>query len=225
MDFLGIACEEYESSASGTKEVRWLGTPKTYTNLPVHHVTRPGVMLRRSAAYYIPVTECDMISVLQAHGVKMAPLAAARTLKLDHYRLVGPVASAIPFEGRHTLATKVKSESATLAVPAGTLRVSTDQCLGDLAIALLEPEHVDSLAAWGFVPTILQRTEYIEGYVAAPMAEQMLAEDQALKTEFEAKLAADPEFGKNPTARLQWFYQHSRFFDERYLLYPIGIER
>ena len=166
-----------------------------------------------------------MIAVLKAHGVKMEPLAAPRTLKLDHYRLVGPVTSAIPNEGRHTLTTKVKSESATLTVPAGTMRVSTDQALGDLAIALLEPEHVDSLAAWGFVPEILQRTEYIEGYVVAPMAERMLAEDKALKAEFEAQLAADPAFAKDPTARLQWFYQRSRFFDERYLLYPVGIER
>ncbi|MGA2256374.1 MAG: M14 family metallopeptidase [Thermoguttaceae bacterium] len=225
MSFLGIAYEEYESPASGTKEIRWLGTPKTYPNLPVHHVTRPGVTLRRPKAYYIPVTESDMIAVLKAHGVKMEPLAARRTLKLDRYRLVGPVTSASPNEGRHTLATKVKSESATLTLPAGTMRVSTDQALGDLAIALLEPEHVDSLAAWGFVPGILQRTEYIEGYVVAPMAERMLAEDKALKAKFEARLAADPEFAKEPTARLQWFYQRSRFFDERYLLYPVGIER
>ena len=105
------------------------------------------------------------------------------------------------------------------------MRVPTDQPLGDLAIALLEPEHVDSLAAWGFVPEILQRTEYIEGYVVAPMAERMLAEDARLKAEFEAKLAAEPGFAKDPRARLQWFYQRSRFYDERYLLYPVGIER
>ena len=152
VDFLGIAYEEYESPASGTKEVRWLGTPQTYRNLPVHQLTRPGLTLRRPKAYYVPVTESEMIAVLDAHGVKMEPLVAPRTLKLDRYRLVDPVMSASPHEGRHTLATKVKSESATRTLPAGTLRVSTDQALGDLAIALLEPEHVDSLAAWGFLP-------------------------------------------------------------------------
>jgi hypothetical protein len=225
IDFLGIACEEYESPASGAKEVRWLGTPKTYANLPVHHVTRPGVTLRRPKAYYVPVTESGMIAVLEAHGVKLEPLAAPRTLKLDRYRLVDPVTSATPYEGRQTLSTKVKIESATVTVPAGTMRVSTDQALGDLAVALLEPEHVDSLAAWGFVAEILQRTEYVEGYVVAPMAERMLAEDKSLKAEFEARLAADAKFAQDPKARLQWFYQRSRFFDERYLLYPVAIER
>ena len=225
MDFLGMDYEEYVSPASGTKEIRWLGRPKTYANLPVHHLTRPGVTLRRPKAYYVPVTEPEMIAVLRSHGVEMERLAAPRTLKLDRYRLVDPVTSATPFEGRHTLATKVKSETASVTVPAGTMRVSTDQALGDLAIALLEPEHVDSLAAWGFVPEILQRTEYIEGYVIAPMAERMLAEDKALKAEFEAKLAKEPAFAKDPAARLEWFYQRSPFFDERYLLYPVLIER
>jgi len=84
---------------------------------------------------------------------------------------------------------------------------------------------VDSFLAWGFFPEILQRTEYIEGYVAAPMAEQMLADDPKLKAEFEAKLAADSKFSQDPRARLEWFYDRSKFYDDRYRLYPVGIER
>ena len=55
--------------------------------------------------------------------------------------------------------------------------------------------------------------------------EKMLADDPKLKTEFEAKLAADGKFAKDPAARLQWFYERSKFYDDRYLLYPVGIER
>ena len=72
---------------------------------------------------------------------------------------------------------------------------------------------------------LLQRTEYIEGYVVAPMGDQMLAADPKLKTEFEAKLAADKAFAADSRARLQWFYERSKFYDSRYLLYPVGIER
>jgi len=81
------------------------------------------------------------------------------------------------------------------------------------------------LFAWGFFLELLQRTEYMEGYVVAPMAEKMLAEDPPLKAEFEAKLAADPKFAADAAARLAWFYERSKFYDERYLLYPVGIER
>ena len=90
---------------------------------------------------------------------------------------------------------------------------------------MLEPASRDSLFAWGFFNEILQRTEYIEGYVVAPMAEKMLAADPKLKAEFEAKLKADEKFAKDATARLQWFYERSKFYDDRYLLYPVGIER
>lgn len=53
----------------------------------------------------------------------------------------------------------------------------------------------------------------------------MLAGDPKLKAEFEAKLAADPKFAADPTARLTWFYARSKFYDDRYLLYPVGLER
>ena len=51
-----------------------------------------------------------------------------------------------------------------------------------------------------------------------------MARDPALKAEFEAKLAADPVFAQNPSARLQWFYERSAYYDTRYLLYPVGRE-
>lgn len=225
MAFLGIASENYSSKASGSDEVRWLGRPQLLENLPVHHVKQPNLSVRRPKAYYIPVSETELLAVLQAHGIEMKPLKEAQTLQVEHYRFVDPVASAKPFEGRHTLVTRVKVEPSTHTYPAGTMKVSTDQPLGDLAIALLEPEHLDSLAAWGFVPHILSRTEYIEGYVIAPLAERMMQDDPKLKAEFEAKLAADSEFAKDPEARLQWFYERSPFFDQNYLRYPVAIER
>ncbi len=223
--FRGIASEDFDSPASGTREVRWQGRPQLHEKLPVHHVTKPGITVRRPRAYYIPVTEPDILSVLANHGVRIETLKEPQTLMLDRYRFVDPVATNKPFEGRHTLTTRVKAEPVTRTLPTGTVKVTTDQPLGDLAIALLEPEHLDSLAAWGFVPEILQRTEYIEGYVIAPLAEKMLADDSKLKAEFDAKLAADPAFAKNPDARLQWFYQRSPFYDQEYLRYPVLIER
>jgi len=225
MSFLGIASATYASKTSGGDEVRWQGKPYLHEKLPVHQVKTPKLSVRRPRAYYIPITETDMLAVLQSHGIQMEPLKESQTLKVERYRLVDPIASAKPFEGRHTLVTSVKAESGTHTFPAGTMKVSTDQPLGDLAIALLEPEHLDSLAAWGFVPEILSRTEYIEGYVIAPLAERMLKDDPKLRAKFETKLATEPDFAKDPEARLEWFYQRSAFHDQEYLRYPVAIER
>jgi len=225
MDFAGIAYEEFVSPASGVKEVRWLGTPKTYEKLTVHLNTKPGVELRRPKAYWISAADSEIIERLKLHGVQLEPNSSPATQTLEMYRLVNPTAATQPFEGRHLVTTKVKAETRTETFPAGSVRVPTDQPLGDLVVALLEPESSDSFLAWGFFPEILQRTEYIEGYVIAPMAEKMLAADPKLKAEFEAKLAAEPKFAADSTARLQWFYERTRFNDDRYLLYPVGIER
>jgi hypothetical protein len=228
MDFQGIAFETYLSTASGSREIRWLGTPKLYPGLPVW-LGKPSLHLQRPKAYWVPVTKTDVISRLKIHGIRLETLAEAKTVALEMYRLVNPKRGASesshPFESRHTLKAGVHAEKHTVTFPAGSVRVETDQALGDLAIALLEPESDDSLFAWGFFLEVLQRTEYIEGYVVAPMAEKMLAGDPKLKADFEAKLAADQAFANDPAARLQWFYERSPFYDERFLLYPVGIER
>ncbi len=223
-DFLGIDYREYVSPASGVKEVRWLGTPKLFKDLPTLG-DKPGVVLIRPKAYYVPATKPEVIARLKLHGIQLETLPAARTLRVEMYRVAGVKPVAEPFEGHFTLTAGVHAESHEETFPAGSVRVSTDQPLGDLAVVMLEPASRDSLFAWGFFNEILQRTEYIEGYAVAPMAEKMLADDPKLKAEFEAKLAGDAKFAADPTARLQWFYARSKFYDERYLLYPVGIER
>jgi hypothetical protein len=183
------------------------------------------------------VTAPEVIDRLKVHGVRFETLESPRTVRIQMYRIVLPRAFAALkdqgfsesvgsplFEGRYQWKTNVRMEARTETFPAGSVRVPTDQPLGDLVVALLEPESHDSFFAWGFFPEILEQPEYIEAYVSAPMAEQMLANDTALRAEFEAKLRADAKFAANPDARLHWFYERSRFYDSRYLLYPVGIE-
>ena len=225
LDFKGIAYEEYLSPASGTKEVRWLGTPKLYPKLKVQ-LDRSGVTLQRPKAYYVPATRPDIIERLKQHGIEVEEVEANREVHVAMARLVNPKSVAEPFEGHYPVTfDRLKWVTTPEYFPAGSVRVSTDQPLGTLAMIMLDPESSDSLLALGYFPEILQRTEYIEGYVVAPMAEKMLAEDPKLKAEFETKLKADEKFAKDPTARLQWFYVRSPFDDGRYLLYPVGIER
>jgi len=57
------------------------------------------------------------------------------------------------------------------------------------------------------------------------MAERTLASLPKLKAEFETKLEAEPKFAADPEARKRWFYQRSLYYDDRYLLYPVGVER
>jgi hypothetical protein len=57
-----------------------------------------------------------------------------------------------------------------------------------------------------------------------PMAERMLAEDPALRAEFEKTLAEDSKFAASGADRLDWFYRKTPYYDARWGLYPIARE-
>ena len=119
-------------------------------------------------------------------------------------------------------ATGVTHEKRKEVFPAGSVKVSTDQPLGALAAYLLEPESEDSFFAWGFFTEILQRVEYMEPYAVAPMAEQMLDNDPALKAEFEKRLKEDEGFAASPMRRLQFFYERSPWYTvQKVGVYPV----
>jgi hypothetical protein len=221
-DFKGVAHESFRSAASGGKEIRWLGRPVTQ-RMPVFGQV-PDKIVTLPEAWWVPVTKPEVIALLRLHGIDFETIAEPRTLELDMVRLAGPELKKAD-EGHVPLSAKAYVHARRQEMfPAGSVRVPSAQPLGLLAAAMLEPESKDSLLAWNFFPEILQRTEYIEGYVIAPLADRMLAENPALKKEFEAKLAADRKFAADPDARLGWFYERTPYYDERFLLYPVGRE-
>ncbi|MBW3617226.1 MAG: M14 family metallopeptidase [Proteobacteria bacterium] len=224
-EFLPIQQELYASPASGRREVRFTGRPGAPMRVPVFG-QQVAASVQRPRAYWVPATKPEVIERLKLHGVRVETLAQARAVPVELVRFSAASLAPNVNEGRVAVrAGGFIRERRTEAYPAGSVRVPTDQPLGELAVLLLEPESDESLWAWGFFPEILQRTEYIEGYAVAPLAERMLAADPQLKAEFQAALKADPKFAADGDARLAWFYQRSPYYDERHLLYPVGIER
>jgi murein tripeptide amidase MpaA len=223
--FKGILFERYPSAASGVEEIRWLGRPDPELWQMPFYASRPTLALARPKAYWVPSYRADLIERLRIHGVEMESLTAPRTVAVDLLRLKDPKVSPRTNEGHVPITVSaVTVERRDWVWPAGSVRISTDQPLGDIVILLLEPQSSESFFAWGMVPEVLNRVEYIEGYAVAPLADRMLAADPALKAAFEAKLVADPKFAADPDARLGWFYERTPFWDDRYQLYPIGRE-
>jgi len=223
--FKGILYETYDSPASGRTEIRWLGRPDPEPWPMPFYGSRPGLMLDRPVAYWVPAHRPDLIERLRIHGVQMETLTEARTVPVQMLRLDDPVLATRTNEAHVAVTvTSVTPQDRDWTWPAGSVRIPTDQPLGDVVVLLLEPQSSESFFAWGMVTEVLNRVEYIEGYAIAPLAEAMLAADPVLKAEFEARLAADPAFAANGDARLQWFYERTPFADDRYRLYPIARE-
>nr|WP_313004935.1 M14 family metallopeptidase [Brevundimonas sp.] len=223
--FKGILYDTYQSAASGRPELRWLGQPDPELWQVPYFGSRPTLTLKRPTAYWVPSYRADIIERLKIHGVQMETLSAPRTVAVDMLRLVDPKVSARTNEGHVPITvSEVRTEAKDWTFPVGSVRVPTDQPMGDVAILLLEPQSSESFFAWGMFPEVLNRVEYIEAYAIAPLAEKMLAADPALKAEFEAKLAAEPAFAADGDARLAWFYERTPFYDQRFRLYPVGRE-
>lgn len=220
-DFLGLAHDKLVSTASGRDEVRWLDRPVTQKMSVFGE--EPELTVKLPRAWWVPASATSVIERLKLHGVAFETITEPRTLKVDMVRLVDPKLGT-PDEARVPLTAGFMHETRTETFPPGSVRVPADQSLAILAAQLLEAESPDGALAWNFFPAILQRTEYMEPYVTAPMADAMLKADPALKARFEAKLAADPSFAADGDARLAWFYAQTPYSDDRFLLYPIGRE-
>lgn len=223
--FKGITYETYDSTASGRREIRWLGRPDPEVWQMPFYSSHPTLTLRRPEAYWVPSYRTDIIERLRIHGVAMETLDAPRTVPVEMLRLDDPRLATRANEGHVQITvTRVTPQQRDWTFPTGSVRVPTDQPLGDIVVLLLEPQSSESFFAWGMFPEVLSRVEYIEGYAIAPLAERMLAADPALKAEFEAKLASDAAFAADGDARLQWFYERTPFYDDRYRLYPVARE-
>jgi hypothetical protein len=220
--FLGIAQRVEHVPEIGADWVVFTGEPVTL-DVPLLAETEPLLRARRPVAYWVPPAWREVIERLDAQGIRLERIAEAREVEVEMSR-VKSFELAAPFEGRVGVkSAELATERRRERYPKGSVRVPTDQPLGDLAVHLLEPEGPDSFFRWGFFHEILQRTEYIENYAVVPLARRMLA-DPEVKRAYEAALAGDEALRNDPEARLRWFYERSPFADDRFGLYPVGRE-
>jgi hypothetical protein len=232
--FRGYKASRKLSEVSGAMWVEYSHEPWN-VSLPL----QTGVKILSStvppAAYIIPSQWTWVIDVLAAHQVEMERTTAAWTGTVETYLCSGMEWQARPFEGHHPLFNgegggggrpgqfgQCTLVTNTVTYPAGSVVVQLNQRLSKVAVQWLEPLGPDSAMVWGFFDPIFEQKEYGEAYVLEKLAREMMANDPKLKAEFERKVATDPRFAANPTARLEFFYDRSPWHDAQLGLYPVG---
>ncbi len=223
MTLKGYAFSQQASDISGDTWVTYdPKTPKTY-QIPFYRDLIATDSVRLPAAYIVPAAWPEVIEKLTQHGIRFERLAHDASLRVERYRLSKPVWDDKPFEGRHLLRdVAVETETVTVDVRAGSVIVPMDQPAANVVANLLEPRAPDSLLRWGFLDACFEQKESPDARVAERLARELLAKDPALKAEFDAKVAADPAFAKNPSARLAFFYERSPWYStQRVGVYPV----
>jgi hypothetical protein len=173
-------------------------------------------------AYIVPPEWPAVIDGLRLHDVEVARLESPATIEVRSYRFKGVSWDERPNEGRHPAHFEVESIVEERTFPAGSVVVDMNQRRSQVAAHILEPMGPDSYVQWGFFDPIFEQKEYADSYVIEKLAREMLDSNQGLRAEFEAAKSADPKFAKDARAIRQWFYQRSRYWDDRKDVYPVG---
>jgi hypothetical protein len=177
------------------------------------HVPRAGYIIDGGFA-------AQVAAVLDRHGLRYARITGEPRAVLEVYRAT-KVSYQPPFEGRTPVVLDGRWTSETRTLERGAIFVPIDQPSARLVMQLLEPALPDSLAQWGSFNAVFEHKEYMESYVAEQAARELLAADPALRAQFDAALAADPELAGSAQRRLDWFYQRHPSWDDRVNLLPI----
>ena len=211
-----------ESEVSGATWIRYDPTkPKTIT-VPFLRDLRVAQSVNVPAAFVVPQQWTAVLDRLRAHGVALRRVERDATTRADLSLLAKPKFAPSSFEGRVAIQTfEHRRESREMPVRAGDWLVPLDQPLANVALHILEPDAPDSALRWGDFNLIFEAREYADARVAEQLARDLMAKDPKLKAEFETKLAAEPDFAKNPYARLNWFVQQSDWREWDLGLYPV----
>jgi hypothetical protein len=210
-----------QSDVSGELRVIY-GTEPLDLTVPMYQTFRVKTAVTPPVCYVVPVQWQDVIELLKTHGVQFKQLTEAITIDVESYRFTNVRWPSGPFEGRHLPGYELETIGESKPFPAGSAVVPVAQPLARVVLSLLEPGAPDSLAKWGFFNAVFEQKEYGEPYVLEALAREMMEKDPTLRQEFERRLKTDNAFASDPSARLEFFYQRSPYWDAQMKLYPVA---
>lgn len=209
----GFAFTQTASDISGDTWVQYNPAVKKNYAIQSWLGLLPDVSAPVPAAWAIPPQWTQVIDRLDAHGIAYTRIARATKVSVTHDQLTQPAWAEKPFEGHHLLKdVNIVPAREDVELPAGTVIVRANDADAVLALNLLDARAPDSLLRWGYLDAIFEPKEYGEPRVVEALARKMIAENPALKAEFDAKVKSDATFAASPRARLAFFFERSPWY-------------
>lgn len=227
IEFRGYGYRREPSPISGQPRIVYDRSRPEMWRIPLYDQLRSALTVTAPrGGYVVPAAWAARVrEKLALHGVTFQTLEpapeSAGPREVEVFRATEVSHRKDSFEGRVPTTVRGAWARERRPVPAGSLFVPVAQPRGRLAVHLLEPQGPDSLCSWGYFDAAFEQKEYMEDYVAEAVAEEMLRRDPALKAAFLQKLAAEPEFARDPRRRLEFFARRHPSWDERLNLYPV----
>jgi hypothetical protein len=237
--YLALKQGQVASEVTGAMTMRYLAEPDNIQTV-IHDQIDTTLEAQMPLGYLIPAAWKQIADLLALHGVEMERTTKPLTQEFETYRFSGVTWSNGPQEGHIMLgnfdARLVKEK---MTISEGSYWVPMKQRRARLILATLEPLAPDSFARWGLMYQVFEGggrggrggagrggalipESVMPGeYLSEPIARKTMADNPDLAKEFLAKVASDPTFAADRTARLQWWYQHSKYEPSDNGRYPI----
>ncbi|MBS0226549.1 MAG: M14 family metallopeptidase [Proteobacteria bacterium] len=224
IDFKGYVYDRRKSDISGGTMTEYDESKPQVWHIPLKdHVVADAEVTAPRAGYLVPAAWASIVEPkLKVHGIEYRKLGKSlANASVETFRADTAKFGANSFEGHQPLTLTGHWVPEHRDLVAGALFVPIAQPKSRLLMGLLEPQAPDALVAWGEMNNAFESKEYMEAYVAEQEAIKMLANNPALKQEFEQRLKNDADFAKSPSARLDFFYRRHPAYDQGLRLYPV----
>ena len=130
---------------------------KKVERLPEYGTFAPSETEKVPPAYLVPASLDRVVDLLEAHGIRFAPLAAERSLDVEEFEIALNDAAPRAFQNHRERSITGSYHRVTKTLPAGTIVVPMDQPLARLAFTLLEPRSDDGVVDWNVLDDVLEK--------------------------------------------------------------------
>jgi hypothetical protein len=220
----------FKSEVTGANVTRYTGELDDIQTV-IHDQIDTTLAAQMPLGYLIPAAFSSAAALLQTHGVEIERTTKPLDQVFETYRFTSTKFAANASEGHVMLTVEPRVVKEKIFIPAGSYWIPLKQRRSRLILSLLEPNAPDSIAAWGLLDSVFEggggrggrggRGGGVGEYLSEPIARRMMADQPELRRQFEQKLASDQQFAADPQARLQWWFEQSKYQPEDAGRYPI----
>jgi hypothetical protein len=214
----------FKSEVTGANVTHYTGEVDDIQTV-IHDQIDTTLAAQMPLGYLIPAAFSSAADLLKIHGVEIERTAKPIDQVFETYRFTSTKFAANASEGHVMLTVEPRAVKEKIFIPAGSYWVPMKQRRARLILSLLEPNAPDSIAAWGLLNSVFEGGgrggRGVGEYLSEPIARRMMADQPELRKQFEQKLASDQQFAADPRARLQWWFEQSKYEPEDAGRYPI----
>ncbi len=217
----------FKSEVTGASVTHYTGEVDDIQTV-IHDEIDTTLAAQMPLGYLIPAAFSSAAALLQTHGVEIERTTKPLDQVFETYRFTSTKFAANASEGHVMLTVEPRVVKEKIFIPAGSYWIPMKQRRARLILSLLEPNAPDSIAAWGLLDSVFEggggrggRGGGVGEYLSEPIARRMMVDQPELRKQFEQKLASDQQFAADPRARLQWWFEQSKYQPEDAGRYPI----